>query len=252
MQKHVLRVLGLSLLAVVGLMAFASAGAQAIETKGKVLVLTKEAVVGQGITGELEGTNNRLLVPALGIEIRCPTIDVLEGKIIKVGVETEGLAVILYLGCEVFSTSTGEKIANCHVLDNSGTEKDITAKAIIKIDLLGTPVSTLLIASPDGQAFFAKIKFTPGLGCTLATPIEIKGEVGFRVAVGSLQKEGKALEGTELKEAEKVKVLIESSEAIQKSHPGVIIKYGANEAFVDGSALLALSGTNVGCTWGIL
>lgn len=239
MKQYSLKVLGLSVLAALGLMAFAAVGAQA----GEVLVLGKQATVGQEISGSQEG-EGKLLVPALKLEIRCANFDVLEGKITKSGTEAEGKGAILYLGCTAWGLNAEKtaliELTSCHLLDNSGTEKDITAKAILKIDL--KEGSTLIVASPEvAGTNFAKIKFTAGLGCTLTTPIEIKGEAGFKVITGNLQGGGAAV----------VEPLVESSEAIQKSK-GLVLKYGANESFIDGSGKLVLKGTNVGCTWGAL
>jgi len=241
MQKHLLRVLGLSLLAAVGLMAFAAAGAQAApETR---ILGSSALAINETVGGSQIGTG-ALKVPALSVEIVCNTLSVTEGKILEPSL---ALGKILFEGCVVWSiekvTLKLIEVLPCQILDSKNGNKigHITAAAFLKV-FLHTDGRTYLLASPDpaGSAF-AVVNYTSGTGCPIPLKQEVTGNTVFKVVTGDLTV------GPEVLEPE-----IENNEAIAKLFPADVLKYGINEAFVINKALLKLTGAHKGCKWGVL
>ncbi len=246
MRKHALRILGMSLLSLIGVMAFAAAGAQA---EGAITILTSTGLAtGKTFTGAQEGVA-RLVAPALNIEIECKGMTILEGVIIS-GPSGKVLTKLLHSECKVFHINVGggkeeeikekEELPNCQILDaETGTAGHITSKANYLV-ILHSGVSYLL-ATPDGQTFFAKVNFTKGIGCVLMSGVEIKGSAMFEVALGDINRDG-----------EKVEPLVRSNQAIQTLfEPTDKLLYGMQPAYIVGSAKLKLNGAgHVGCKWG--
>jgi hypothetical protein len=250
MHKHLLRTLGLSLLAALNLTAFASTGAQAagqIKVEGSTALAT-----GRTVGAERDSLFQTVLVPTLNIEIVCHNFSVEEG-VITSGPNGEGLKKVLYEECVVWSTEENakgelllvEELTSCQILP----EGHITASAKLLVFLHGPAgkEDTYVLAEPDtagklgSEGIFGQLKFTKGIGCPLPTPINMTGSIVFQVLAGDLQL------GPEV-----VKVLIESSKEIAKLFPCDVVKYGENVAYVDGSAWLFLTGTHKGLKWGAL
>jgi len=244
MQKHLLRVLGLSLLAAVGLMAFATAGAQAAEFR-----ILGSAALATGATfgGSQIGTGT-LKVPTLNIEIVCQKLSVLEGKILS-GPAGTALGKILFEECVVWSIKSGtleliEKLP-CQILDisgGSGKVGHITATANLQV-FLHINGKTFILASKDGENRpFAIANYTSGTGCPIPLKQEITGNTVFKLVTGDLTGGG----------AEAVELEVESNEAIPALFPADVLKYGVNTAFVISKDKLFLTGAHKGCTWGAL
>jgi hypothetical protein len=245
MHKHMLRALGLSLIAALGLMAFSAANALAA---GEILVEGSAALAtGRTATGKQEGEGT-LKVPALNIEIVCKKLTAGAGTKIISGPLGTLLAEVLYEECVVWSIKKEsleliEVLTTCQILASGATKTkgDITAVGTGSVVLHNINEVYLLA---EGETVggvkqpFATVEFTKGIGCPLATPVKIIGSAVFKHITGNLNT-GAAV----------VEPLIESSEAIQKLL-GDKLLYGVNEAFIKGSALLALTGTHAGLKWG--
>jgi hypothetical protein len=246
MRKHPIKVLCLLLLAALGLMVFAASAAQA-SGQVKILGLLNTGDVG----GEPDSLYITLLVPALHFEIACDGFTVEEGSITSAGTGT-GLGKILYERCLVFESlevGKGELILGkelpCQVLDAvTGAPGHIKASVNFLVILHG-PVGekdSYLLATPDNkEGIFATIKFSGGTGCPLPLVTKVTGSTVAQVLAGDLNL------GPEV-----INVLIESSKALSKLFPSHVLKYGANTAYVDGSAWLRLLGVHLNCEWGVL
>jgi len=258
MHKHMLRALGLSLLATLGLMAFTAAGAQAEALKGvagRILIGGVDATTGTIIEGSQENAGT-LLIPALNTEIVCQKIKVVTGKVIGKG---EGLGEILYEECAYWGTKTkiegGKEILElttklaCEILEDSETKapEAIVAKAKLLVVLheVSAGVSdTYILAEADnatgaeGTLASVLVK-TPG-ECPLPKLVEVTGSVVFKVTLGDLN----------LGQAEELYVLVTASKELSKA--GLFtdkLKFGINPAFIDGSALLWLASK---ANWGLI
>jgi hypothetical protein len=249
MHKHLIRALGLSLLAALGLMAFAATGAQAsgqIKVEGSTALAT-----GRAVTGESDSLYLILVVLPLNIEIVCHHFTIEEGEITS-GPNGEGKVKFLDEECFVWlieENVKGELLLveelPCQILDSvTGTVGDITAKAKFLAILHGGTgkENTYVLAEPlVAGGNFTTIKFTKGTGCPLPTPVNVTGSTVFQVLAGDL------LLGPEV-----VKMLIENSKELSKLFPSDVLKYGENVAYMSGSAWLFLEGTHKGLKWGAL
>jgi hypothetical protein len=241
MHKHTLKALGLSLIAALGLMAFSAGAAQAgeIQVEGSAALATGRTV---NATQEGEGT---LLVPSLNIEIVCKKLTAANTTVTSGPLGTAS-AEVLYEECVVWSIQKEtekliEVLTSCQILASGATKTKghITAKGVGKIILHNANTETFLLAE---GAPFATVEFTKGIGCALTNPVKVSGAVVFKVVTGNLIPSA----------ANKVvKPLIEASKTLQKLI-GDKLLYGVNEAFIDGSALLELTGSHAGLKWGAL
>jgi len=248
MHKHMLRALGLSLLAALGLMAFTAAGAQAEALKGvagKIKVLGVDAVGPITVLGEQEKLGT-LLVPGLKFEIVCEKVDVLEGKIIS-GAKGEGLAELLYLECVTWNLGLTVKLP-CELLEDASPFAAGSILAKVKLLVVLHEVSagvsdTYILATADNEkeeGALASILYSTPSECPLPKLTEVKGSVVFKVTLGDLS----------LKQPEELYVLATASQELSSS--GLFtdkLFYGVNEAFIDGSALLWLASD---CNWGLI
>jgi hypothetical protein len=236
MRKHVLKTLGVSLLAALGLMAFVMASAQAeIKISGSAALAT-----GKSVTGAQEGLP-KLLVPALGIYVDCKKFTVLAGSTIISGT---ALATILFEECEEYAETTNALLP-CEIEDGGlgGKKGHLTAKANIKTIL--HKERTYLLAEPDGQAFFTKFR-NGGAECNLPRNVEIKGPEGKTASTVFKVVTGDTTAGPEVLEP-----LIESSAAICELFPADVLTYGTNPACIDGAAKLKISTlSHEGLVWG--
>jgi hypothetical protein len=250
MHKHMLRTLGLSLIAALGLVAFSAANALAAPEPGQVLVEGSTTLANERTVGAKQEGEGTLLVPGLNIEIVCQKLAAGTNTKVISGSAGTALAEILYQECVVWSTEGSpqkliEILKSCQILASGVTKTvgDITATGVGKV-LLKEKGSTETYLLAEGETVggvvqpFATVEFTKGIGCPLATPVKITGTAAFKVGAGNLNTS-----------PEVVEPLVESSGAIQKALGGVL-KYGINEAFIDGSALLKLTGSHEGLKWG--
>ena len=254
-SKHVLRTLGVSLLAALGLMAFAVASVQAANLKpsehvhGEILILGKKLQATATGAGEGEG---RLLVASLGIEITCPDFEVIEGLVNQTAAKGHGTADVLFLGCQVYaiektapfnltSKTVPPETLPCLPLD-SVTAKDghIRAKALLLV-VLHENKDYLIAEAVNLTGPLAKIVFSPGTGCPIPLKPEVSGEVAFEINTGDKHT------GLEV-----VEPLITGGSKTVQELLGVKLLYGVNESFIDGSAKLKLTGAHLGCIWGVL
>jgi hypothetical protein len=220
--------LRLALPAVVGLMAVGAAVAQAAlpgeSTPGEFKVLNAAINLAVTFKGE-EELPTTFLIPGRNIDIICSEGITEEGKFIS---KKEGLAKLLYGGCEVFEHNTLKK-SPCHVAPSL----DITLKAIFLPILHGKKLFVLL--EPDGSTVFGVVTFKSGTGCVLPLSTKIEGSIS-----------------AEVEEGEGVTRLLEFDEAIQKL-TGDVFKFGAFEMYIKFSGLvIELTGNHAGCKWGIV
>jgi hypothetical protein len=254
MSKHVLRALGLSLLAALGLMAFAAAGAQAANltapwTHSKIIILGKEKLEAS-VTGEADGKGT-LLVPGLGIEITCDSFDVTGGLVNFTSEEGHGEGLVLFLKCLVYAIEktlpfklTSETPLPCLPLDvKNGEDGSIHAEALFLVVLheglnyLIAEQVKLIETLP-----LSEIVFSPGTGCPIPLKPKVFGSVPFLIEKGDL-----------VHNQEDVIVLIKGDGHSLPPLFGTKLLYGAaTEAYLDGSASLKLIGAHLGCKWGVI
>ena len=240
-RKHGRSLLGLLVVAALGVMAFASA-AQAL-TPG--YLIGKKAVaagLNAKVGGEIEGVG-LLEIPALNAEVNCTSFEVLEG-VISTGTDAKGE--LLYKGCTVLVLSTGEEAAGCEVVtaDAGSVQKHVTASALILPTELANGTMAIL-----AESIAATILTKPEQGCLLPTTTKLKGEVCFKIAAGndtteplvesSLTIQTECLERTALEGA-----------TIGKGFKDKLL-FGAQEAFIKGSAKLFLTGEHKNLTLGV-
>lgn len=257
MQKHMPRALGLSLLAALGLMGLTVAGAQAEAlggVAGRILIGGADAANGTVVLGEHEGSNT-LLVPALNFEIVCQKFKVLEGKVIGKG---QALAKLLYEECVTWGTkknASGEQELTtklpCEIIEDQSpfASGGIVSQVILLVvlhEVSAGVFSTYILATGDSGAFgkeegfLTSILVTTPSECPLPKLVEVAGSIVFKVTLGDLNS----------KQPEELYVLATASKALSSS--GLFtdkLKYGINEAFIDGSALLWLASD---ANWGLI
>lgn len=253
MSKHALKTLGLSLMMALGLMAFAVGSAQAenltpaSRIHGKILILGKELKA--TVTGVAE-TTGVLLVPSLGIEISCPTFTVIEGVVNGTAAIGHGVGVVLFEGCQVFPIEkvlpfnlTSKEPLPCLPLDSvTGKDGHIRAQALLLVALHEN--KDYLIAEPLNLAGpLSTIKFSEKTGCPIPLKQEVTGEIAFLINTGDLHNGGVAVK----------QILISGGDhKLLQELFGIKLLYGINEAFIDGSANLSLTGEHKECTWDVL
>jgi hypothetical protein len=242
-SKFGLRAFGLALVAVLGLMAFSAVAAQAANLTGggegglfEILKGKVAVEAGQKVTGELENWTDGLLhgfllVPNSNLSLLCSGLQVLQGEFKS---DTEALAEVKFTGCKAFEFNPPkEELKECIVVSKfvGGEVGVVVASAIVlakKHEKEG-----YVQFEPDGGLVFTSILFEKGTACTLPAKNEIKGTLGALVqgiATGSL---------------------ITANGTIQ-TLMGDLLKFGANEAIVEGNAKLKLIGKNEGCEFGVV
>jgi len=230
MHKHGLRTLGLSIMAALGLMAFAGvAQAATLSDGGKAgtfLVSLGTALVPNTTIGGLGTTTGTLLVAGRNLDILCTHTHVLTGS--KFISSTEGLLLLLFLGCETFEHNNHAVKLPCEI-----PGKDIHAHAIIKPKLHEGKLFVLASGAP-----FTKFTYASGTGCPLPLAVEISGSVVAEV------------------EEDSASNLVSLSEAIQKLFQsggvGDKLLYGTFESFVNADAKAELTGAHAGLKFGCI
>jgi hypothetical protein len=251
MSKHLLRALGLSLLAALGLMAFAASGAQAANltapwTHGKIIILGKEKLEASVLpTPEMPVS---LLVPNFHIEITCKTFHVFKGLLNFTAEEGHGEVEILFLECQVFEIEktlpfnlVNQTPLPCLILNPvNGEDGSFHVQTLVLI-VLHEGQDYLILEDLNLTPPISKIVFTAKIGCPIPLKPEVKGSVPFLIETGDLHT-GSAVEG----------MLIQGGGHSLPSLLGTKLLYGTTEGFVDGMAKLKLIGEHKGCTWGVL
>lgn len=239
-RKHGLGLLGLMAVVALGVMAFAST-AQAVETE---FLVNGKLALAATLGGAQVGTGT-LLLPALKTEVNCTGFTVQEGKI-NTGLDANGK--LLYEGCTalVLELPTKTELPGCQIIVNEASgdlKTHISATALI------LPVEfadgTYGILAEDIKAL---ILFLKGKGCVLPLDNTVSGDLCFRIDGNNT-----------------AKPLILTNEKIQTECPervalkgaqGAGVKdsllYGAQTAFVDGTAHVFLLGEHNGQNLGVL
>ncbi len=235
MRKHVLRTLGLSLMAALGLVALfastASAADLTVPIHGKLLVLGSEDLTA-GVTGKLG--LGQLLVAGLSIEIHC-----VKGTVVSASITEpllgEGLGIFLFEECKVYpiNPATGvltsaEPLA-CNII-NGGENRHITA--IAKIRVVQHEGVKYLLAELEKEI---EIEFKSGEGCPIPLKPKIKGTYAFEVTQAH----------------QEVLTITAGLEPLQKLL-GDKLLYGTNVGIIHGTGTAQLTGVHEKCTWGVV
>lgn len=209
-RKYGIRVLTLSFLAAGGLLSFMASGAQ-----GEFLILGAPALLAT-LTGSID-TLSVLLVPALNIEIDCTDVDIIKGEFTSA---TEGSGEVLYLNCvyRIIDSLPTKPGIGC-TIKTGGVVGDLTAS--YKLKSIGP-----LLVKAEGAGAGGRIVLVESEKCTIPNLVEVRGSAELKLSSDSAIKQ----------------LVVEV--------PLGTLKYGANPAFLDGSAWVELSGAHAKCTWG--
>lgn len=177
-------------------------------------------------TGEQEG-ESRLLVSGRNLEINCKKVDFTTASLHEEG---HAEATLLFLSCLAYSITPLEELP-CFILPNN----DITVKALLLATVHGAAsIKPYVVAEPlSGSTSLATIEFEEETECPLPLKTEITGAVSGEVL-----------------QTPAATQLIKFNEEIQKLL-GTKLRYGVNQAIVDGSAKSSLTGANKGASWGV-
>lgn len=229
-RKQGLRVFGLSILAVLGLMAFMAGGAQAnwlIETAGKELKENASVEVTQVGTG-------KLIVEKKNIEFQCSTLTSKELKLVASSAKGEGS--VEFSGCKAFSPpGSGKESKNCNPIN-----QPIKASGLVLVVL--HEGKNYLLFEENGATPFATVKV--GELCALVETSNVTGD---------LTAECGDLEGTPVAwvflDCSNMAVLHLIRPAPAALFPNKL-KFGANEAKLEGEASVILIGALLGKPFG--
>jgi hypothetical protein len=237
-RKHGRGLLGLLVVAVLGVMAFAGS-AQGVAPKFNVAGATAGDFE---VTGVQEGQNWALLVPNSNLSLTCTEFEVLEGLVLTGGLVAHFK--LLHKGCKAVEHKNAGELP-CHVSDVAGGD---ATKLHVTANFLALPLEFA-----DGkygilvEKISAQINFLSGTGCPLPLKTVFTGEVCFKITSGN----------------DTASPLIQSNQTIQGECPAVALegtgsvakdtlKFGANEAFVVGAAILSGKALAAGKTIGVL
>lgn len=232
-RKNGLKALGLSFLAALGLMAFMAVSAQAAAQFDLVEGGVEKAIGSTvGFSGNLRaGQEALLLAPTQKLVIHCTTVAVDDGLLFTTGFAHAGL---LYSGC--ITKQNGTTLAKCVP---TIPQVNVEVKPILHNGIV------YLLAQPlDLGANFVSITY-PDPNCVLLDN-NVTGSVVFECENGTLGNRSCSLLA--------VKQLIKpAATALFKGDPYLDeLRYGANEAFLDGEAEVFLTGANSGKEWNAL
>lgn len=229
--------LGLLVVAVLGVMAFAGS-AQALTPQ---FTINGKSALHAVFTAVQEGTGS-ILIPNANLEINCPEFEVIEGLILS---PTDADIKLLHKGCRAFSITPLEELKACHLSDVAGGKPEllhITSNSLLlPVEFADGKYGILL------EKIVAIVSFLSGLGCPLPLKNVIKGEICLKITSGN----------------DTTEPLIQSNQAIQGECPAIKLEgfgsvakdkmlFGVNEAFIDRSAVLKLTGEHAGLTLGVL
>jgi hypothetical protein len=230
-RKHGLGLLGLLAVTALVVMAFASS-AQAATPEFIISGTLVSAALDPTVTGVQEGSGT-LLIPALNTEITCTEMLVTGGLIAS---STDGKAAsFLYKNCKVFHALVEDP--NCHVSDvHTGNP------SVLHVTALHPLLKPIEFTSGDFgilvSGFEVFINFLSGMGCTLPLKNSVTGSVCGLISAAT---------------NETVVPLVSFSKTIQESAGcGDKLLFGAQTAFIDGSAELSLTGHTIGKALGVL
>jgi hypothetical protein len=219
LRERISRPVAFLVVVIIWLMALGAAQAHASEFLIKAPPLEGEA------SGKQAGSAY-LLIPALNLEIKCEELQVLEGavspKIAKVK--------LLHKNCKTFELKAPLAELPCHISDVTGgspSSLHITSSAsLLPILVEGEPY---VLADISGTF----INFLSGTGCGVPLKTEVKG------TYCALVDNNDTIEPSLL-----------FSEATQKACKDKAT-YGINEAFLDGTVGVFLTGANEGGSLGV-
>jgi hypothetical protein len=220
-RKHILRVLGLSLIAAIGLLAIGAAAAQA-EGEWKIggKTLPELKIEEESVNASLDGTFT-YTVPSLSLEIKCLKMDSLKGRVLLKGA---GELSLLFLECTFFAGKSQEEVKAC-------TVKDVSINASDSIVLHGG--KTYLLFKPlEGKTTFLTYTFE-GAECVIAGTSHA---VGGSFAVDL--------------ESEKVTQTLKLGNSTADALLGDEAKLVTAKVSLAGTLLLSLSGAQAGKAWG--
>jgi hypothetical protein len=239
-QKRGLRLLGLSLLSVLGLMAFMAVGAQA-----EWLILLAGGTVHVLKAGENESvkvsahTDGKLLIPAKNLEILCETVEGEELKLIGGGLLAEGK--VKFTKCKTFTIGPPLTEQPKCKPDEPIVAGGIAHMILHKKPGSAGPVNLILFLPPAGSETFTTIKFPES--CALIATSKVTGEL--HAECGLL--DGGVFVQLDCKHHQVAPIIRASASQELVTKP---LKLGANPAFLDGEALVELSGKYIGLSWG--
>jgi hypothetical protein len=229
------KALGLALVASLSLLALTASGAQAGELKGDwkwngtLLSLTVN------VNGALyDAANSSMLVPALNFAIRCHELEVETGTILQLsGGRSFGHGEVKFLGCLPISHESLTSLPFCKIFEKEEgvDEGEITAAAlfhVVRNQALGT---AYVLIEPTGagglnERVFADVYLNEE--CPIEGLIEVKGTLVTEL--------GKLLlpSGTWDPVLEAEKPLLKEAPHAVKLLFGDQLKFGENDAFLDG------------------
>ena len=231
------RKFGLGLvLAAIGMMAFASS-AQALLNG---FLINKKAALHASVGAEQVGLGY-LLVPGLNLEVGCEKFTVDEGLITS---DTHAKARLLFEECEAYALSD-LKLLPCHIMKTFVDEKlTIEATALLlPAEILTTNAPAILAEDIKALIIFL------GPSCVLPEDNTVTGELCLAIAnndtVKPLVLASNTIQGT-CKPRNVLKGTEQSSGGVKDK-----ILYGAQEANVDLTAHLFLTGAHAGLTLGV-
>ncbi len=227
MGKHGLKALGLMFLAALCLTAFMASSASA-----NWRVLGAENATNAGVAVETHQTGI-LLVPSLGLEISCTTVEGKELVLLAKSSETTGK--LAFSGCT--TKVSGESQPNCNPIN-----QPIVAGGKGHLVLIGT--KNLVLFEPETGKPFTIIEF--GVNCAATSTSEVTGKLLAECLKNEIVKEtieGKTvelevskLEAGDCSEEWKFHLLKQQARTEDE------LKYGKRAASVDGVAKTSLTG----------
>jgi len=247
-RKQGLRALGLSFVAVLGLMAFMASGAQA----NFQYLLTVNGVIDDvpdnlpTVSAHSEGV---LLVPGKNLEIKCPTVESdPSAPVLLLASSTVAHGHLIFSGCKTFTISPLTEQTKCKPWSPGQVKESgiILAGGLAELVLHPTPNSKSyvlfkpLVVGGVTQPFTTiELPETCALAETSKVTGSLVAECGELVA-GAFSGGNCA--------THRVKQLLRSVTA--GLFPADVLKFGANEAFIDGIAAVELGGALAGKSWG--
>jgi hypothetical protein len=225
--RHGIKLLGLSLIAALGLVAFTAAAAQAGEYKIEGKNLTEKGIASESVSGTI--AKGSLLVPGLFFTITC-TSGAFSGTILLGGVAH---ASILFSGCEASSVCKPFETKAKMETNLTADKGFIVASGLGELVLMGEKHYLLVSSTGFTTIYWPKL-------CPLTLETIISGSTVFLAPNALTQLVNQTL--STIPKAE-----------LESLFPGETLAYqGAQLGWLDegGTTSAALTGANVGKTWG--
>jgi len=247
--------LGLLLVVALGLLAFAGS-AQAVMLGfliNKKPVEPKAGEVLKATAGATQVGTGTLLIPGLNVEINCTGFTVQEGNLNS---PTDASGKLLYEGCTALSITPLAELEGCEIVtpeheEVGGAPHHVTATGLILPAELTDKKSGTEELEPALliEKIEAKVVTHKELGCILPALTTVKGELCIKIdendTVEPLLLSSQAIQGL----CKPKKVLEELGEGEGEIKDKLL--FGAQEAFIDGSARVFLTGAHNGLTLGV-